>query len=393
MRRPSAPSAFGGGTFGGSSLRLRRRGGETEYFWRRRLATTKKGKKKQLSAAANPFAPAAPAPSPFGGGGGAVGSPAAPAPAFTFGNAPAAAARIPSRPQHQHRTRPDGGARQRTRARARRERPRTTAAAAGAAAGAKEGQAARARRREGRCVCGRGRGKGGAKGTQRVYCVKVQPITQDVDDAKLEQLFEGTGCAPQSVRALGTYGYGNYAMRRDADAACQSLSGQDLGAGAVYCTVKEKQAPKTEAPAPAPGQGTDAPAPAQHADKVWTRAPAPAPQPRLDTGAASRFVKGVIGGQARRDDKARAATTLRVTKGCPKDEIGLKSVCESFGGVSSVSIEGDVGVVVFKDADGCKLAQEQLHGIDAFMAGTVECSVGAQYKRRRRLRRRRPILH
>merc|ERR1712025_32311 len=57
---------------------------------------------------------------------------------------------------------------------------------------------------------GRGRGKGGAKGTQRVYCVKVQPTSSDVDDAKLEQLFKGTGCAPQSVRALGTYGYGNY---------------------------------------------------------------------------------------------------------------------------------------------------------------------------------------
>ena len=62
------------------------------------------------------------------------------------------------------------------------------------------------------------------------------------------------------MRALGTSGYGNYAMRRDADAACQSLSGQDLGAGAVYCTVKEKQAPKSPGSEPARG-----------ADKVRTR--------------------------------------------------------------------------------------------------------------------------
>ena len=123
------------------------------------------------------------------------------------------------------------------------------------------------------------------------------------------------------MRALGTYGYGNYAMRRDADAACQALSGQDLGAGAVYCTVKEKQAPKTEArrprpPAP-PGQGTDAPAPAQHADKVWTRAPA-APQPRLDTGAASRFVKGVIGGQARARRQGPGGHDVKGYEGLPQ---------------------------------------------------------------------------
>ena len=42
-----------------------------------------------------------------------------------------------------------------------------------------------------------------------------------------------------------------------------------------------------------------------------------------------------------------------------------------------------MGVVVFKDADGCKLAQEQLHGIDAFMAGTVECTVGTVQKKKK----------
>ena len=117
-------------------------------------------------------------------------------------------------------------------------------AAAGAAAGAKEGQAARAPPLRKAAAAA----AAGARAARRAHngstASKVQPITQDVDDAKLEQLFKGTGCAPQSVRALGTYGYGNYAMRRDADAACQSLSGQDLGAGAVYCTVKEKRRPK-----------------------------------------------------------------------------------------------------------------------------------------------------
>ena len=43
-----------------------------------------------------------------------------------------------------------------------------------------------------------------------------------------------------------------------------------------------------------------------------------------------------------------------------------------------------MGVVVFKDADGCKLAQEQLHGIDAFMAGTVECSVGTVVQKKKK---------
>ena len=255
--------------------------------------------------------------------------------------------RIPSRPQHQHQPRPNGGARQGTRARARRSASPDDGGGRGRGRGRGKGgtSGASASPEEGRGR-GRGRGKGGAKGTQRVYCVKVQPITQDVDDAKLEQLFKGTGCAPQSVRALGTYGYGNYAMRRDADAACQSLSGQDLGAGAVYCTVKEKQAPKTEAPAPAPARtGTDAPAPAQHADKVDKSACGP--QPRLDTGAACRFVKGVIGGKRGATTRPGRPRLQGLRRAAPRTELASKA-CESRW-CCFRSIEGDVGVVVFKD--------------------------------------------
>ena len=256
------------GRFGARTLGCR--GGETEYFWRR-LATNQKGQEKTAQRGGEPLR-------------------AGRASAQLLWRrrelcSPGAGLhlrqRAGGRPESLRArststsTRPDGGARQGTgRGRGASASPDDGGRGRGRGRGKGGTSGASASPEEGRGR-GRGRGKGGAKGTQRVYCVKVQPITQDVDDAKLEELFKGTGCAPQSVRALGTYGYGNYAMRRDADAACQSLSGQDLGAGAVYCTVKEKQAPKTEAPAPAPGQGTDAPAPAQHADKVWTRAPAP----------------------------------------------------------------------------------------------------------------------
>ena len=398
-----------------------------------------KAKKKQLNATASSFAPAAATPNPF--------APAAPAPAR---GQSAAAAPNPFAPA----------------------RGRTTERGKGrkfAIPTPDEGSRGRGGRGRGRASAspddggGRGRGRGRGKGSAgkgsaggRVYCVKVQPIDASVDDATLKRAFEGTGARGlQSVRALGAYGYGNYAMRRDADAACQALTGQDLGAGAVYCSVKEKAAPKaSEAPAPASSAAdkvwtrTEAPAPA--ADKVWTRAPAPSPtggksreavvaalaawvarrlpdrtsvddldafyadhpdlgrkprgvawltpdlleaqnlqkngsfleplaasQPRLDTEAAARFVKGVIGGQTRRDDTARGACSLRITRGCPQDAVGLKSVCESFGAVASAAVDDSIGIVVFKDADGAKLCQEQLSGIDAFMAGPVVCSVGA----------------
>ena len=189
-------------------------------------------------------------------------------------------------------------------------------------------------------------GKGAPAAAGGLFCVKVAGLGSELTDEAFSAAvapLEGL----RSVRVLrdprgaALYGYANFGSRKEADAACRELKRSAAFGGTPICTVKESREKPSDA-----GRSLSP--------------PKAAPRPAAPKKAAAGPPRAVL-----------------VAKGAPKDERSLKSVFESFGAVESCHVSEAATYVLFEDADAAALAAREMSGIDAFMAGALECAVGA----------------
>ncbi|KAK7248054.1 nucleoporin [Aureococcus anophagefferens] len=190
-------------------------------------------------------------------------------------------------------------------------------------------------------------GKGGAGGRRRPLLRQGRGPRVRADRRGLQRRRRAFGGPAVRARAPGParrprfHGYANFGSRKEADAACRELKRSAAFGGTPICTVKESREKPSDA-----GRSLSP--------------PKAAPRPAAPKKAAAGPPRAVL-----------------VAKGAPKDERSLKSVFESFGAVESCHVSEAATYVLFEDADAAALAAREMSGIDAFMAGALECAVGA----------------